>query len=93
MSEVLNTLANVTIELDSTNTYGFCTSQYLNYDEQDCFNAALVFGHVMFSYGIHNGHINDSNVTDIGIALRELCRACGIDTYQESSVKKMLNSI
>lgn len=93
MSVVLRELANACFEFDSINEYGTCVSCYMDYDEQDCFNATAIFAHVMSCYGIHNGHVTDKNCMEIGQALKGLCKRYGIDTEQEASVKKMLNNL
>lgn len=93
MSQVLAMLEATAANLDAPHENGICTAAYMDYDEQDCFNAVHIFYHVLSNYGIKHGYVRKDNVNALGKEIRLLCQKFGIDTFQEAKVKQQLNNL
>lgn len=91
---ILASMADATTELDCIHEDGLCTSAYIDYDEQDAFNAIRIFFHVAGNYAIKHGKLKDDNVYEQVETFKNVVMdVFGIDTVQEAQVSIMLSDI
>ena len=94
MREVLVNMADMITLIDVPRANGVPTSYYIDYDEQDVFNAILIFYSVASNYAIKHGHLTYKNVTKkISKFCAMIKNTFGIDTMQEGDVKIMMQKV
>ena len=92
MSTALDSLAAAAATIDTNKTAtGKPQSQYVDYSEQDCLNATIIFMSVMTNWAIKNGHINIYNYEDCGNGMRDaILQYFGFDTIKEMDIEVKL---
>lgn len=91
---VLRKLADALRETDQIHANGVNTSFYIDYDEQDMFNAATIFYIVCGNYAIKHKCLTAENISQKIPILRKVIKdTFGLDTIQEAKVYRMLNNI
>lgn len=92
VKEVLEQLAYGMIDLDTIHPDGNITSAFINYTEQDMFNAATILYHVCGNYAIKHGLLTRENTTEKTNRFREMLKdTFGLDTIEEAQ-KLIINS-
>lgn len=85
VQEVLKQMAEATNELDVVIDDNYCTSAFIEYDEQDVFNSFIIFNSIASNYAIKHGIITKDNVIEKMNYFREALKSVyGIDTIEET---------
>jgi hypothetical protein len=80
----LNQWANICVMSDAENW-----SANYEYDDDDVFNVALIFNHVMGNVGIKRGVLNEKNANDFGQEFRDfILKYTDFDTFTFNFSKK-----
>lgn len=91
---VLSNFAETMLEIDMVHEDGKCTAAYIDYDEQDMLNAAIIMYSVCSNYAIKHGLLNEYNTEEKINAFREMVKdTFGLDTIQEVNISIMLSQI